>query len=104
MLSHLKSISLYLTWPVVLYTGFSAGSYLIWFNILNATASLVLSDTPYFWGAEAEFRLWPLAICMVMVPAAAVLLWGGVQRSGLTGLAFLRLWAAWRSRLAWGLR
>lgn len=115
MISHLKSISLYLTWPVVLYTGFSAGSYLIWFNILNATASLVLSDTPYFWGAEAvglsyfspmigcgigmlvagrfsdwltiklarrnggvseaEFRLWPFVICMVLVPAAAIL-WG----------------------------
>ena len=53
MLSHLKSISSYMTWPVVLYTGFSAGSYLVWFNILNATASLVLSDKPYFWGAEA---------------------------------------------------
>lgn len=53
MLSHLRSITLYLTWPVVLYTGFSAGSYLIWFNILNATASLVLSDAPYFWNAEA---------------------------------------------------
>lgn len=115
MLSHLRSISLYLTWPVVLYTGFSAGSYLIWFNILNATASLVLSDKPYFWGAEAvglsyfapmigcgigmlvagrfsdwltvkiarrnggiseaEFRLWPFVICMIMVPAAAIL-WG----------------------------
>ncbi|KAL1601975.1 hypothetical protein SLS59_005141 [Nothophoma quercina] len=115
MLSHLRSITLYLTWPVVLYTGFSAGSYLIWFNILNATASLVLSDTPYFWGAEAvglsyfapmigcgigmlvagrfsdyltvklarrnkgvseaEFRLYPFIICMVLVPAAAIL-WG----------------------------
>jgi len=53
MLSHLRSITLYLTWPVVVYTGFSAGSYLIWFNILNATASLVLSDAPYFWNAEA---------------------------------------------------
>lgn len=53
MLDHLKSISLYLTWPVVLYTGFSAGSYLIWFNILNATASLVLSGEPYLWGAES---------------------------------------------------
>ncbi|KAF2626629.1 MFS general substrate transporter [Macroventuria anomochaeta] len=115
MLSHLRSITLYLTWPVVLYTGFSAGSYLIWFNILNATASLVLSDTPYFWGAEAvglsyfapmigcgigmlvagrfsdyltvklarrnggvseaEFRLYPFIVCVVMVPAAAIL-WG----------------------------
>jgi MFS family permease len=115
MLTHLRSITLYLTWPVVLYTGFSAGSYLIWFNILNATASLVLSSTPYSWGAEAvglsyfapmigcgigmlvagrfsdyltvklarrnkgvseaEFRLYPFVVCMVLVPAAAVL-WG----------------------------
>lgn len=115
MLSHLRSITLYLTWPVVLYTGFSAGSYLIWFNILNATASLVLSSTPYSWGAEAvglsyfapmigcgvgmlvagrfsdfltvrlarrnkgvseaEFRLYPFVVCMLLVPAAA-LLWG----------------------------
>lgn len=115
MLAHLRSITLYLTWPVVLYTGFSAGSYLIWFNILNATASLILSSAPYSWGAEAvglsyiapmlgcgagmliagrfsdfltvrlarrnkgvceaEFRLYPFAVCLVLVPAAAIL-WG----------------------------
>ena len=36
-----------LSWPVILYAGFSYGSYLIWFNVLNATASLILSGAPY---------------------------------------------------------
>ncbi|KAG8359235.1 hypothetical protein FVEN_g2909 [Fusarium venenatum] len=33
----------YLSWPVIFFAGFSYGSYLIWFNVLNATASIVLS-------------------------------------------------------------
>lgn len=37
----------FLSWPVVLYAGFSYGSYLIWFNILNATASIILGGAPY---------------------------------------------------------
>ena len=37
----------YLTWPVIFYAGFSYGSYLIWFTVLNATASLILSSPPY---------------------------------------------------------
>ena len=36
-----------LTWPVVFYAGFSYGSYLIWFNVLNATASIILGGAPY---------------------------------------------------------
>lgn len=36
-----------LSWPVIFYAGFSYGSYLIWFNVLNATASLILSSPPY---------------------------------------------------------
>lgn len=36
-----------LSWPVVFYSGFSYGSYLIWFNILNATASIILGGEPY---------------------------------------------------------
>ncbi|KAK4496965.1 hypothetical protein PRZ48_011414 [Zasmidium cellare] len=36
-----------LSWPVIFYAGFSYGSYLIWFNVLNATASLILSAEPY---------------------------------------------------------
>jgi hypothetical protein len=36
-----------LTFPVVAYAGFSYGSNLVWFNVLNGTASLILSRPPY---------------------------------------------------------
>ncbi|KAJ6442366.1 MFS transporter [Purpureocillium lavendulum] len=36
-----------LSWPVVLYSGFSYGCYLIWFNILTATNSVIFSGAPY---------------------------------------------------------
>ena len=36
-----------LPWPVVFYSGFSYGSYLIYFNILNATSSIILGGPPY---------------------------------------------------------
>lgn len=36
-----------ISWPVVFYAGFSYGSYLIWFNVLNATASVILGGEPY---------------------------------------------------------
>lgn len=36
-----------ISWPVVFYAGFSYGSYLIWFNVLNATASVILGGAPY---------------------------------------------------------
>lgn len=36
-----------LSWPVIFYAGFSYGTYLVWFNILNATASLILGGEPY---------------------------------------------------------
>jgi MFS family permease len=105
----------YLGWPVIFFAGFSYGSYLIWFNVLNATASIILSGpgngfTPSMVGLsylscclgtiiafilagrlsdwltiklarrnngvmEAEHRLWPLAICVIGVPASLIL-WG----------------------------
>lgn len=37
----------FLSWPTIFYAGFSYGTYLIWFNILNATASPILSAPPY---------------------------------------------------------
>lgn len=37
----------YLGWPVIFYAGFSYGSYLIWFNVLNATSSMILGGAPY---------------------------------------------------------
>lgn len=42
----------YLSWPVIAYCGFSYGSYLILFNILNATASIILSGAPYNFSAS----------------------------------------------------
>lgn len=38
---------IYLTFPVIAYAGFSYGSNLVWFNVLNGTASLILSGKPY---------------------------------------------------------
>lgn len=37
----------FLSWPTIFYAGFSYGTYLIWFNILNATASIILGGAPY---------------------------------------------------------
>ncbi|KAF7595834.1 hypothetical protein BBP40_004646 [Aspergillus hancockii] len=105
----------YLSWPVVFYAGFSYGSYLILFNVLNATASIILGSAPYNFGTamvglsyvaccigvtvgalftgrfsdwltirlarrnngvmEAEHRLWPFLICLLIVPGS-LLLWG----------------------------
>jgi MFS family permease len=42
----------YLSWPVIAYCGFSYGSYLILFNILNATASIILGGAPYNFSAS----------------------------------------------------
>lgn len=36
-----------LSWPVIFYAGFSYGTYLVWFNILNATTSIILGGAPY---------------------------------------------------------
>ena len=38
---------IFLSFPVVFYAGFSYGSSLVWFNVLNGTASLILSGKPY---------------------------------------------------------
>ncbi|KAI2785875.1 hypothetical protein POX_h09637 [Penicillium oxalicum] len=37
----------YLSWPVIFFAGFSYGSYLVLFNILNGTASIILGSAPY---------------------------------------------------------
>jgi len=36
-----------LTFPIIAYSGFCYGSNLVWFNVLNGTASLILSGEPY---------------------------------------------------------
>lgn len=38
---------IFLSFPVISYAGFSYGSSLVWFNVLNGTASLILSAKPY---------------------------------------------------------
>ncbi|GAB1212822.1 hypothetical protein ATERTT37_001970 [Aspergillus terreus] len=50
MLRRFWHILYYVSWPVVFYAGFSYGSYLIWFNILNGTASIILGSAPYNFG------------------------------------------------------
>lgn len=39
---------IFLSFPVIFYAGFSYGSNLVWFNVLNATSSLILSGTYNF--------------------------------------------------------
>ena len=43
---------IFLTFPVIFYAGFSYGSNLVWFNVLNGTASLVLAGSPYNFAAS----------------------------------------------------
>ncbi|KXJ87153.1 major facilitator superfamily domain-containing protein [Microdochium bolleyi] len=115
MLSRAGRSLRYLSWPLIVYAGFSYGSYLVWFTVLNATASIILSGEPYNFPAsmvglsyisctvgvivgailsgrlsdwltiklarrndgimEAEHRLWPFTLAMVMVPGGLIL-WG----------------------------
>ncbi|QGA20968.1 hypothetical protein EYB26_008678 [Talaromyces marneffei] len=137
MFKHALQSLRYLGWPVIFYAGFSYGSYLIWFNVLNATASIILSAAPYNFSPsivglsylsccigviiaslisgrlsdwltiklarrnngimEAEHRLWPFSICVIVVPASLIL-WGvGAQHGvhwfglifGMGSLAFV---------------
>lgn len=43
---------IFLTFPIIAYSGFCYGSNLVWFNVLNATASLILSGEPYNFAAS----------------------------------------------------
>ncbi|KAE8830574.1 hypothetical protein PTNB85_07161 [Pyrenophora teres f. teres] len=47
VLERAKRSLVYLSWPVIFYSGFSYGSYLIWFNVLNATTSIILGGPGY---------------------------------------------------------
>lgn len=61
-----------LRYPAIVYSGFLYGSGLIWFNVLNATASLILSGIPY--------NFTPIQVGLAYLsPAilAAVVGWGG---------------------------
>ena len=43
---------IFLSFPAISYAGFSYGSNLIWFNVLNGTTSLILSKEPYVFGSS----------------------------------------------------
>ncbi|RJE17977.1 Mfs transporter [Aspergillus sclerotialis] len=47
MFRRARQIVYFLSWPVIFYAGFSYGSYLIWFNVLNGTSSIILGSDPY---------------------------------------------------------
>lgn len=122
MLQRVIRILRFFSWPVIFYAGFSYGSYLIWFSVLNATASILLSGEPYNFSSsmvgltyvsccigviigsvisgrlsdwltiklarrnngimEAEHRLWPFAICVIVVPGSLIL-WGVGAENGI---------------------
>ncbi|KXG51345.1 Major facilitator superfamily domain, general substrate transporter [Penicillium griseofulvum] len=42
----------FLSWPVIFYAGFSYGSYLVYFNIMNGTTSIILGGDPYNFGSS----------------------------------------------------
>ncbi|KAI1340053.1 major facilitator superfamily domain-containing protein [Xylariaceae sp. FL0016] len=58
-----------LSWPVVFYSGFSYGTYLIYFNILNATSSIILGGAPY--NFRPSFVGLSYVACMIGTTAAA---------------------------------
>lgn len=50
---------IFLTFPVIAYAGFSYGSNLVWFNVLNGTSSLILGGAPY------DFPAWAVGLAYV---------------------------------------
>lgn len=58
----------FLTSPVIVYAGISYGSTIVWFNVLNGTASLILSKKPY------EFSSSMVGLSYLS-PLLGVLLW-----------------------------
>ncbi|KAL8821474.1 MAG: hypothetical protein Q9223_000482 [Gallowayella weberi] len=86
---------IFLTFPVILYAGFSYGCNLVWFNVLNGTTSLILSEKPYAFSSsmvglsyvspllgamlggimEPEYRLWLFSSSILVLPGGLVL-WG----------------------------
>ncbi|OKL60902.1 hypothetical protein UA08_03121 [Talaromyces atroroseus] len=58
----------FLQWPVTFYAGFSYGSYLIWFTVLNGTASIILGSNPYNF-STSMVGLSYVACCLGVVAA-----------------------------------
>lgn len=61
----------YLSWPVIFYAGFAYGSGLIWFNITNATASVILSGPPYNF-APSMVGLSYLSCCVGVIAGSLI--------------------------------
>ncbi|OKL62903.1 hypothetical protein UA08_01191 [Talaromyces atroroseus] len=59
----------YLSWPVIFYAGFSYGSYLVWFNVMNATASIILGGAPYNF-SDSMVGLSYISCCVGVIAAA----------------------------------
>jgi len=47
LIAHIYRPLLLLRFPVIFWCGFQYGSNLMWFNVLNGTAALILSSPPY---------------------------------------------------------
>jgi len=47
LLAHVYRPLLLLRFPIIFWCGFQYGSNLMWFNVLNATAALILTGAPY---------------------------------------------------------
>ncbi|EED11903.1 conserved hypothetical protein [Talaromyces stipitatus ATCC 10500] len=71
MFNHALQSLRFLGWPVIFYAGFSYGCYLIWFNILNATASIILSGAPYHFDSSMV-GLSYLSCCIGVIIASIV--------------------------------
>jgi hypothetical protein len=59
----------FLSFPVIAYAGFSYGSSLIWFNVMNATAGLILAYPPYNFSASLVGASYTSAVIGVGVGA-----------------------------------
>ncbi|KAI9044559.1 putative MFS transporter [Aspergillus affinis] len=80
MLRRLYHTLYYLSWPVIFYAGFSYGSYLVWFNVLNGTASIILGSAPYNF-SSSMVGLSYVACCIGVVLGYASLLTSFSPRS-----------------------
>ncbi|KAG5358613.1 putative MFS-type transporter [Yarrowia sp. B02] len=76
-----------LLFPAIVYSGFLYGSSLVWFNVLNATASLILSSAPYNFGT-ISVGLSYFCPCIV----SGIVGWGGGYMSDV-----LKMWLARRN-------
>lgn len=52
LMNMVKRTFVYFSLPVVVFSGFMYGAVVCYFNILNATASLILSGAPYHFSAS----------------------------------------------------